>query len=130
MGIASIDDERTSTLQDFVIWGLTSSNPSIIGLALLCVAVSLQHLDTRVHQFIIRQLPRLPGDLFQEYFEKVEHLILNDIEYASSDEGIEVTVLLAKIYGKSRLPDGTFSTSALIHVQTNASLFTDFIKQF
>jgi hypothetical protein len=65
---------------------------------MLCVAVSLQQLDTRVHQYIIRQLPRLPGELFQEYFEKVDRLILNDSDYASTEEGIEATILSAKIY--------------------------------
>jgi hypothetical protein len=95
---ASIGDKNTSTLHDFVLWAFDSSNPSIIGLALLCVAVSLQQLDTRVHQYIIRQLPHLPGEVFQEYCEKVDRLILNDSDYASTEEGIEATILSGKIY--------------------------------
>jgi hypothetical protein len=98
---ASMGTRESSTLQDFALWAFESSNPSIIGLALLCVAVCLQELDTRVHQYIIRQLPRLPGELFQEYFEKVDRLILNDSDYATTEEGIEVTVLSAKIYSAS-----------------------------
>jgi len=94
---ASIGDRETSTLQDFVLWACASSNPSIIGLAILCIAVCLQQLDTRVHQYIIRQLPRLPGELFQECFEKVDRLILNDTDYASTEEGIEATIFSAKI---------------------------------
>lgn len=95
---ASIGNKKTSTLQDFVLWALASSNPSIVGLAMLCIAVCLQQLDIRVHQYIIRQLPRLPGELFQQYFEKVDRLILNDSDYASTEEGIEATILSAKIY--------------------------------
>ncbi|KAE9378744.1 hypothetical protein N431DRAFT_396571 [Stipitochalara longipes BDJ] len=94
----SMGDKEATTLQDFVIWAFDSPNPSIVGLALLCIAVCLQQLDTRVHQYIVRQLPRLPGELFQEYFEKVDRLILNDSDYASTKEGIEATVLSAKIY--------------------------------
>ncbi|KAE8448021.1 hypothetical protein EG329_009944 [Mollisiaceae sp. DMI_Dod_QoI] len=97
--LASIGDrEKNSTLQDFTLWAFNSSDPSIVGLAMLCVAVCLQQLDTRVHQYIIRQLPRLPGELFQEYFEKVDRLIINDSDYASTEEGIEATILSAKIY--------------------------------
>lgn len=65
---------------------------------MLCVAVCLQQLDTRIHQYIIRQLPRLPGELFHEYLEKVDHLIINDSDYAGTKEGIEVIILSAKIY--------------------------------
>jgi len=94
-------DRETATLQDFVIWAFDSPNPSIVGMALLCIAVCLQQLDTRVHQYIVRQLPRLPGELFQEYFEKVGHLVLNDSDYASTEEGIEATLLAAKIYSEN-----------------------------
>lgn len=95
---ASIGHKANSTLQDFVLWGFDSPNPSIIGLAVLCIAVCIQQLDTRVHQYLIRQLPHLPGELFQEYFEKVGRLILNDSDYASTEEGIQVTIFSAKIY--------------------------------
>jgi hypothetical protein len=96
--LPTINNEKTSTLQDFVLWGCSSPNPSIVGLAILCIAVCLQQLDTRVHHYIIRQLPQLPGELFQEYFEKVDSLILNDSDYASTEEGIEVAILSAKTY--------------------------------
>ena len=97
---ASIGDKNTSTIQDFVAYALASSNPSIIGLGILCISVCVQQLDTRVHQHILRQLPRLPGELFQEYFEKVDRLILNDSDYASSVAGIEAMILSATIYSK------------------------------
>jgi hypothetical protein len=87
-----------------VLWALESASPSIVGLAMLCIAVCLQQLDTRVHQYIIRQLPRLPGELFQEYFEKVDCLILNDSDYVNTEEGIEVTILSAKIYSMLLFP--------------------------
>ncbi|TGO50574.1 hypothetical protein BOTNAR_0388g00080 [Botryotinia narcissicola] len=90
-----------STLPDFILWALESPDPSIIGIAILYVAVCLQQLDTRIHQYIIRQLPSLPGTLFQEYFEKVERLIVNDGDYASTTEGIETIVFAAKIYSLS-----------------------------
>jgi hypothetical protein len=83
-----------------VLWAFTSLDPAVIGLGILCIAVCLQQLDARVHEYIIRQLPALPGELFQEYFEKVDHLIVNDSDYASTEEGIEVAALAAKIYSK------------------------------
>lgn len=67
---------------------------------MLCIAVCLQQLDTRVHQYIIRQLPRLPGILFQEHFEKVRQFIINDGDYASTEEGMVVLMLSAKIYSE------------------------------
>ena len=97
---ASIGDRKISTLPDFVLWALESPDPSIVGLAMLCIAVCLQQLDTRVHQYIIRQLPRLPGALFQEYFEKVNRFIINDSDYGSTEEGIEAIMLSAKIYSE------------------------------
>jgi hypothetical protein len=105
--------DESSTLQDFVLWAFESSNPSVAGLALLCIAVCLQQLDPRVHQYIIRQLPRLPGELFQEYFEKVDRLILNDSDYAGTEEGIEAAILSAKIYSKcSSFPEDVILTPA------------------
>ncbi|KAB8290479.1 hypothetical protein EYC80_010909 [Monilinia laxa] len=82
----------------FVLWAFKSPNPSIVGIAILCVAVYLQQLDTRVQQYIVRQLPSLPGALFQEYLEKVDRLIINDSDYAGTEESIEVIVFSAKIY--------------------------------
>ncbi|ESZ97252.1 hypothetical protein SBOR_2375 [Sclerotinia borealis F-4128] len=95
---ASMADKNTSTLPDFVHWAFESHDPSIIGIAILCIAVCLQQLDTRVHQYIIRQLPGLPGALFQEYFEKVNRLVIDDSDYASTEEGIDAIVFSAKIY--------------------------------
>ncbi|KAF7926572.1 hypothetical protein BELL_1035g00010 [Botrytis elliptica] len=96
--LQSSTGDVNSTLPDFILWALESPDPSIIGIAILCIAVCLQQLDTRIHQYIIRQLPSLPGTLFQEYFEKVERLIVNDGDYASTKEGIEAIVFAAKIY--------------------------------
>jgi hypothetical protein len=109
-----MDDAETTTLQDFVIWAFDSLNPSIVSMSLLCIAVCLQQLDIRVHQYIVRQLPRLPGELFQEYFEKVDHLILNDSDYAGTEEGIEATILSAKIYSRdfSVFLFATFNTNS------------------
>ncbi len=107
-------------MQDFVLWAFDSDNPSIIGLALLCIAVCLQQLDTRVHQYVVRQLPRLPGELFQEYFEKVDRLILNDSDYASTEEGIEASILSAKIYSKCIGKD--FLEDVLLTLEVNLGL--------
>ncbi|KAH8886190.1 hypothetical protein GQ53DRAFT_727990 [Thozetella sp. PMI_491] len=95
---ALIGDQNTTTLPDFVLWALDSSDPSIVGLAMLCVAVSLQQLDTRIHQYIIRRLPRPPGVLFQEYLEKVERFIIFDSDYAGTKEGVQAITFMAKIY--------------------------------
>ncbi|KAM0178045.1 hypothetical protein ACHAPC_008617 [Botrytis cinerea] len=96
--IQSSTGNPNSTLQDFIIWALESPDPSIVGIAILCIAVCLQQLDTRIHQYIIRQLPSLPGTLFQEYLEKVERHIVNDGDFASTEEGIETIVFAAKIH--------------------------------
>jgi hypothetical protein len=96
----SVDELHTSTLQDFVLWALNSSDPSVVALAMLCIAISLQHLDSRVHQYIIRKLPRLPGEIFQDYFENVDRLVLNDPDCASTGAGIEATILSATIHSK------------------------------
>ncbi|KAF7913986.1 uncharacterized protein EAF01_000392 [Botrytis porri] len=61
--------------------------------------------------YIIRQLPSLSGTLFQEYFEKIERLIVNDGNYASMKRGIEMIASAAKIYkviGKHDLLDYYF----------------------
>lgn len=95
---ASIGDTKSSTLPDFVLWAIDSDNPAIVGIAMLCVAICLQQLDPRVHQYIVRQLPRSTEALFQAYFEKVDRLIVSDVEYSSTEEGIDALMLSAKIY--------------------------------
>ncbi|KAF7857074.1 uncharacterized protein EAF02_011307 [Botrytis sinoallii] len=111
--LQSSTGDVNSTLPDFILWALESPDPSIIGIAILCIAVCLQQLDTRIHQYIIRQLPSLPGTLFQEHFEKVERLIVNDGDYASTKEGIETVVFAAKIYS----PTSQSSPSTSFHRQ-------------
>lgn len=62
----------------------------------MCVSVSIQQLSNTDHHHIIAQLPRPPGTLVQEYFAQVDTLIVNDSDYASTREGIEVILLSAK----------------------------------
>ena len=93
-----VGDKDDVTLPDFVFRALNSQSPTTIGLAVLCVTVCLQQLDTTIHQYIIRQLPHAPGVLFQEYFDRVDRLVLTDYDYAGTQNGIELLMLAAKIY--------------------------------
>lgn len=90
-------NKRPKSLQEFVLWALSSENPSIVGLAILSIAVSIQHLDSKIHGYIILRLSCLPGKLFHQYFELVGRLIVNDSEFASSSEGIEVIMMSGKL---------------------------------
>lgn len=85
------------TLQEFILWAFGSDNPAVVGLAVLCTAVSIQQLDSKIHESIIQRLPRLTGELFQELFKLVDTFIVNDSEFACSREGIEVILMSAKI---------------------------------
>jgi hypothetical protein len=69
----------------------------MVGLAILSIAVSVQQLDSKKLGYIICRLPRMPGELFQEYFELVDRLIVNDSEFASTMEGIEVIMMSGKL---------------------------------
>lgn len=92
----SMAGAKHSTLQEFILWAFNSDDPSVVGMAVLCVAVSIQQLDYKFHGSVISHLPRLPGELFQELFEQVDNLIVNDSDYASTREGIEVIVMSGK----------------------------------
>ena len=89
--------EKPRTLQEFVLWALSSEDPSIVGLGILSIAVSIKHLDSKTHGYIIVRLPRPAGELFHDCFELVDRLIVNDSEFASSREGIEVIMMSAKL---------------------------------
>jgi hypothetical protein len=90
-------NEKSKSLHEFVLWALSSVDPSIVGLAILSIAVSIQQLDSKIHGYIIVRLPHLPGELFHQYFELVDRLIVNDSEFASSREGIEVIMMSGKL---------------------------------
>ena len=89
-------DRKFGSLQQFVLWAINSEDPSIVGLAILCVSVSIQQLDTGEHESLLRRLPYPPGELVHEYFSHVEALIVNDTSYASTIEGISVILMSAK----------------------------------
>jgi hypothetical protein len=93
----SISNEKPKTLQKFILWALSSEDPSIVGLGILSIAVSIQQLDSNTHGRIILRLPRPAGELFHEYFELVDRLIVNDSEFACSREGIEVIIMSGKL---------------------------------
>lgn len=93
----SAANEKPKTLQEFVLWALSSEDPSIVGLGILSIAVSIQQLDSKTHSYIIVRLSRPAGELFHECFELVDRLIVNDSEFASSREGIEVIMMSGKL---------------------------------
>ncbi|KAH8803446.1 hypothetical protein F5884DRAFT_507818 [Xylogone sp. PMI_703] len=89
--------KQAETLESFVIRNLSSGCPQLIGLAILCIAVSVQQLDAETHYHLIRQLHSPPGELFHEYYDRVDRIIINDSEYASSLEGIEAIMMSSKM---------------------------------
>ncbi|KAG0647014.1 Dehydrocurvularin biosynthesis regulator [Hyphodiscus hymeniophilus] len=88
--------KKFDSLQEFVLWALNSKDPSIVGLGILCISVSIQQLGTDENETILCQLPHPPGVLVHEYFTRVEALIVNDTYYASTMEGISVILMSAK----------------------------------
>ncbi|KAH9221733.1 hypothetical protein DL95DRAFT_327106, partial [Leptodontidium sp. 2 PMI_412] len=86
------------TLQEAMNWTLASSEPPIVALGILCLAICLQQLDAQIHESIIGQLPRPPGQLFHEYFDRVHRLIINHTGYSSTEPGVELIMLTAKTH--------------------------------
>lgn len=89
---------RYSTLQDFLLHAYNSDNPPVVGLAVLCIAVSILGLNNDTHSHLVQQLPRPAAELFQVYFERVDRLINTDSDFASSREGIECMTMSAKCF--------------------------------
>lgn len=88
---------KLDTLQEFVVWAATAVDPVIVGLGMLCISVSIQQLNSKTHEDIIRRLPHLPGRLFHKIFARVDSLIINDSDYASTRNGIEVIAMSAQM---------------------------------
>ncbi|KAG4442710.1 hypothetical protein IFR05_001817 [Cadophora sp. M221] len=94
----SLSQNGLHTLQEAMNWTLASSEPPVSALGILCLAICLQQLDARTHESIIRQLPRPPGELFHEYFDRVHRLVINHNGYSSTEPGVELIMLTAKIF--------------------------------
>ncbi|KAH7321992.1 hypothetical protein BKA65DRAFT_91840 [Rhexocercosporidium sp. MPI-PUGE-AT-0058] len=90
--------ENLHTLQEAMNWTLTSNEPPVAALGILCLATCLQQLDARTHDSIIRQLHRPPGKLFHDYFDRVHRLIINNNAYSSSEPGVELMMFTARTY--------------------------------
>lgn len=86
------------TLQDFLLWAYSAESPAVVGLAVLCIAESIRKLTLAEHGYLIQQLPRPPGELFQIYFERVDRLINSDSDFSSSKEGLDCMMMSAKIF--------------------------------
>lgn len=86
------------TLQEFVSWAFSSNNPSLVGLAILCIGVSIQCLDRNAHAHIIHKLPGRPEDLARSYFDQVVSLIVEEMDHANSLDGIRVIMMMAAIF--------------------------------
>ena len=95
---------RYSTLQDFLLVAYNSDNPPVVGLAVLCIAVSIYQLNDEKHFHLIQQLPRPAAELFQIYFERVDRLINTDCDFSSTKEGIECILMSAKLFEGLGLP--------------------------
>lgn len=94
----SMAQKNVHTLQEFVNWTLASSDPPFASLGVLCIAISLEQLHASLHEHIIRQLPRSPGELFHEYFDRVYRLIINNNGYSNSRAGIEAIIMSSKTF--------------------------------
>ena len=95
---------RYETLQDFLLYAYNADNPPVVGLAVLCIAVSIQQLENEKHSHLIQQLPRPATELFQIYFERVDRLINTDSDFTTSKEGIECILMSAKLFEGLGLP--------------------------
>jgi hypothetical protein len=91
-------DHKPTSFDEFVILDLNSDDPSVVALAVLCVSISIRQLNTTDHRHLISQLTRPPEILIQEYLGLVESLIVNDNDYASTREGVEVILLLGTTF--------------------------------
>ena len=61
------------------------------------IAISIEQLDANLHGHIIRQLPHPPGELFHDYFDRVNRLVINHNGHSTSRAGIEVIMKSSKI---------------------------------
>lgn len=107
------------TLQEAINWTLASSEPAITAIGILSLATCLQQLDSHAHSDIILELPHPPGELFHEYFDRVNRLIISNHRYSSSQGGVEVMLTMAKIYmnlGLLKL-NWTLTHRAMSHAQ-------------
>ena len=95
---------RYPTLQDFLLDAYRSDKPPVVGLAVLCIAVSISRLDNERHFDLIQQLPRPANELFQIYFERVDRLIITDSDFSSGIEGIQCMLMSAKLFESLGLP--------------------------
>ncbi|KAL2068458.1 hypothetical protein VTL71DRAFT_16556 [Oculimacula yallundae] len=86
------------SLQEAISWTLASDDPPVAALGTLLLATCFQQLDSRAHESIIQQLPRSPGEIFHNYFDRIHRLILNDTTYLSSEAGVELLMTIAKTY--------------------------------
>jgi hypothetical protein len=93
-----MEQKNLTSLQEVVNWALMSSDPSIAAVGILCVAISLQQLNSITHSETIAQLPQTPGALFREYFDRVNRLVINDNVYSTSLAGIEVIKMSCQIF--------------------------------
>lgn len=96
-GKASCPKTATKTLREFAVSALQSEDPAVVSVGLLSICVSIEYLSDRQNQEILCQVPVSAVALFKEYFERVETLIVNDSDYASTSQGIEVIVMVGKI---------------------------------
>ena len=115
MGPLELGTEKQQSLQQFVKWGFGQENPTLMGIALLCVGISVQQLPPGAQVQI--SLP--PHELMYHYMSCVERLIISEDEYAASFEGIQAMVLQAKCYSNLNQPRKSWLLfrRAMLHAQ-------------
>ncbi|KFY49366.1 hypothetical protein V495_00608 [Pseudogymnoascus sp. VKM F-4514 (FW-929)] len=126
------------TLQEYISYAVGQRNPVVIGNALLCLAISLQHLPTDFDYSHLGFL-NVGRATIQQYVSTVDRFVFSEDDFMSSLEGIETVLLQSKLYinsGQARkawllirrgfsyaelvgLADDTRSSRADLHASSN-----------
>jgi hypothetical protein len=88
--------ENTETMQSFVAWAFAQEDPVLVAIGLLCVGLCVRQLLPESPQ--ISRLPLPPKLLMERYMAIIERIVIADIDYVSSQEGVQLMQLQAKTY--------------------------------
>jgi hypothetical protein len=88
---------ENTTLQEYISYAVGQRNPVVIGNALLCVAISFQHLPPDF-DYSSLGFPNVGKAIIQQYVSAVDRFVFSEDDFMSSLEGIETILLQSKLY--------------------------------
>ena len=90
-------DETHQSLAQHIFWALAQSNPSIVAMAVLCVAICALQLQPGADNALLNScLP--PKQLLEQVMHLVDRLVIADDDFAGSGQGVELMLFQAKTY--------------------------------